>query len=150
MIRVLMVCLGNICRSPLAEGILRSKVDPQKVFVDSAGTGSWHIGHLPDSRSIEVASKYEIDITSQRGRQFTIRDFEEFDRIYVMDTDNLSSVLSMARKQRHRDKVRLLLNELYPGQNKEVPDPYHEGAEAFDRVFKMLDEACEIICKNLK
>jgi protein-tyrosine phosphatase len=145
-----MVCLGNICRSPLAEGILRSKVDPQKVFVDSAGTGSWHIGHLPDSRSIEVASKYEIDITSQRGRQFTIRDFEEFDRIYVMDTDNLSSVLSMARKQRHRDKVRLLLNELYPGQNKEVPDPYHEGDEAFDRVFKMLDEACEILCKNLK
>lgn len=150
MIRVLMVCLGNICRSPLAEGILRSKVDPQKVIVDSAGTGSWHIGHLPDSRSIEVASKYEIDITSQRGRQFTLNDFEEFDRIYVMDTDNLSTVLSMARRQGHRDKVGLILNEVYPGQNKEVPDPYHEGIEAFDLVFKMLDEACEILCKNLK
>jgi protein-tyrosine phosphatase len=150
MIRVLMVCLGNICRSPLAEGILRSKVDPKKVFLDSAGTGSWHIGHPPDFRSVRVAAKYEIDISTQRGRQFSTGDFEKFDRIFVMDRDNLSTVLEMAQNQEHRNKVELLLNAAYPGLNREVPDPYHEGADAFEAVFNMLDEACEVLCKNLK
>lgn len=150
MIRVLMVCLGNICRSPLAEGILRSKVDSKEVFIDSAGTGSWHIGHPPDTRSVRVASKYEIDISTQRGRQFTHGDFEKFDRIFVMDRDNLSTVLEMAQNEEQRNKVELLLNMAYPGMNREVPDPYHEGADAFEAVFKMLDEACEILCKNLK
>jgi protein-tyrosine phosphatase len=150
MIRVLMVCLGNICRSPLAEGILRSKVDPKEVFIDSAGTGSWHIGHPPDSRSVRVAANYDIDISTQRGRQFTARDFEKFDRIFVMDSDNLSTVLEMAQNQEQRNKVELLLNAAYPGLNREVPDPYHEGADAFEAVFMMLDEACEILCKTLK
>ncbi len=150
MIRVLMVCLGNICRSPLAEGILRSKVDPKKVFIDSAGTGNWHIGHPPDTRSVWVASKYEIDISAQRGRQFTTGDFEKFDRIFVMDRDNLQTVLALAQNLEQRDKVELLLNTAYPGLNREVPDPYHEAANAFEAVFKMLDEACEVISKNLK
>ena len=145
-----MVCLGNICRSPLAEGILRSTVDSKEVFIDSAGTGSWHIGNSPDTRSVRVASKYEIDISTQRGRQFTHGDFEKFDRIFVMDRDNLSTVLEMAQNEEQRNKVELLLNMAYPGMNREVPDPYHEGADAFEAVFKMLDEACEILCKNLK
>lgn len=145
-----MVCLGNICRSPLAEGILRSKVDSKEVFIDSAGTGSWHIGHPPDSRSVRVAANYDIDISTQRGRQFTARDFEKFDRIFVMDSDNLSTVLGMAQNQEQRNKVELLLNAAYPGLNREVPDPYHEGADAFEAVFNMLDEACEVLCKTLK
>ena len=145
-----MVCLGNICRSPLAEGILRSKVDSKEVFIDSAGTGSWHIGHPPDSRSVRVAAKYEIDISSQKGRQFSAGDFEKFDRIFVMDRDNLSTVLEMAQNQKQRNKVELLLNAAYPGLNREVPDPYHEDTDAFEAVFMMLDEACEILCKTLK
>lgn len=150
MVRVLMVCLGNICRSPLAEGILRSKVDGNRVLIDSAGTGGWHVGELPDARSIEVARKYEIDITDQRCRRFSHIDFEEHDLIYVMDRSNLSDVLSMARDPRDREKVRLILDELFPGEGREVPDPYYGGAGGFDRVYKLLDEACEVIANRLK
>lgn len=150
MVRVLMVCLGNICRSPLAEGILRSKVDSSRVFIDSAGTGGWHVGHLPDSRSIEVAQINSIDITDQRCRRFTRQDFEDFDRIYVMDRSNLSDVLDLALDANHRKKVRLILDELHPGEMREVPDPYYGGAGGFDRVFKLLDEACEVIANRLE
>ena len=150
MVRVLMVCLGNICRSPLAEGILRSKVDGNRVLIDSAGTGGWHVGELPDARSIEVARKYEIDITDQRCRRFSHIDFEEHDLIYVMDRSNLSDVLSMARDPRDREKMRLILDELFPGEGREVPDPYYGGAGGFDRVYKLLDEACEVIANRLK
>lgn len=150
MVRVLMVCLGNICRSPLAEGILRSKVDGNRVLIDSAGTGGWHVGELPDARSIEVARKNEIDITDQRCRRFSHSDFEEHDLIYVMDRSNLSDVLSMARDHRDRGKVRLILDELFPGEGREVPDPYYGGAGGFDRVYKLLDEACEVIANRFK
>ncbi len=150
MVRVLMVCLGNICRSPLAEGILRSKVDGNRVLIDSAGTGGWHVGELPDARSIEVARKNEIDITDQRCRRFSHSDFEEHDLIYVMDRSNLSDVLSMARDPRDRGKVRLILDELFPGEGREVPDPYYGGAGGFDRVYKLLDEACEVIANRFK
>lgn len=150
MVRVLMVCLGNICRSPLAEGILRSKVDSSRVFIDSAGTGGWHVGHLPDSRSIEVAQINSIDITDQRCRRFTRQDFEDFDRIYVMDRSNLSDVLDLALDANQRKKVRLILDELHPGEMREVPDPYYGGAGGFDRVFKLLDEACEVIANRLE
>ena len=91
-----MVCLGNICRSPLAEGILQSKVNDDKVFVDSAGTAAYHVGELPDKRSIEVARKYGIDLTNQRARKFTSKDFTEFDSIYAMDKENYHNVLSLA------------------------------------------------------
>ena len=150
MVRVLMVCLGNICRSPLAEGILRSKVDGSKVVIDSAGTGGWHVGHLPDVRSIEVARKNDIDITDQRCRRFTDRDFDDYDLIYVMDRSNLTDVLSLAREPRDREKVKMILEELYPGERREVPDPYYGGAGGFDRVFRLLDEACEVIANRLK
>jgi protein-tyrosine phosphatase len=145
-----MVCLGNICRSPLAEGILRSKVDGSKVVIDSAGTGGWHVGHLPDVRSIEVARKNHIDITDQRCRRFTDRDFDDYDLIYVMDRSNLTDVLSLAREPRDREKVKMILEELYPGERREVPDPYYGGAGGFDRVFRLLDEACEVIANRLK
>lgn len=144
-----MVCLGNICRSPLAEGILKSKVDSSKVIVDSAGTGSWHVGSKPDSRSIAVAKKNNLDITDQRGRQFSVSDFDEFDHIYVMDNSNKENVLDLARNDEHRSKVKLILNEIFPGENVDVPDPYYGGDSGFDNVYKMLDEACEVIANKL-
>ncbi|WP_271424428.1 low molecular weight protein-tyrosine-phosphatase [Aequorivita sinensis] len=144
-----MVCLGNICRSPLAEGILKSKVDSSKVIVDSAGTGSWHVGSKPDSRSIAVAKKNNLDITDQRGRQFRVSDFDEFDHIYVMDNSNKENVLDLAKNDEHRSKVKLILNEIFPGENVDVPDPYYGGDSGFDNVYKMLDEACEVIANKL-
>lgn len=144
-----MVCLGNICRSPLAEGILKSKVDSSKVIVDSAGTGSWHVGSKPDSRSIAVAKKNNLDITDQRGRQFSVSDFDEFDHIYVMDNSNKENVLDLAKNDEHRSKVKLILNEIFPGENVDVPDPYYGGDSGFDNVYKMLDEACEVITNKL-
>ncbi|HET8804571.1 MAG TPA: low molecular weight protein-tyrosine-phosphatase [Aequorivita sp.] len=144
-----MVCLGNICRSPLAEGILKSKVDASKVFVDSAGTGHWHIGEEPDKRSVAVGKKYKIDITNQRGRQFSATDFDDFDLIYVMDNSNKENVLALAENDSHREKVKLILDEIFPGENVDVPDPYFGGNAGFENVFKMLDEACDKIAKRL-
>ena len=148
MIKVLMVCLGNICRSPLAEGILKSKVNAQKVLVDSAGTAGYHDGNLPDTRSIKVASLYEINITNQRARKFTIKDFDIFDFIYVMDETNYQNILILARNQNDTRKVQMILNETTPGQNLSVPDPYYGGNQGFENVYAMLDEACEIIANK--
>ena len=148
--RVLMVCLGNICRSPLAEGILKSKIDTYEVFVESAGTGGWHVGELPDPRSIEVAQDHKIDITYQRCRKFIYSDFKDYDWIYVMDDSNLKDVLHLAKNKQDKQKVRLILNEIYPDQNIDVPDPYYGGDKGFENVYQMLDEACEIISNKLK
>lgn len=145
-----MVCLGNICRSPLAEGILKSKLSSDDFFVDSAATSNYHIGDLPDRRSIEIARKNQIDITDQRGRQFTIQDFDRFDFIYVMDTSNYENVARLARNQKDIDKVNLILNELYPNENMAVPDPYYGGNEGFKNVFNLLNDACNIIAEKLK
>ena len=145
-----MVCLGNICRSPLAEGILKSKVDPSKVYVDSAGTSDYHIDDTPDQRSVEVAKKNQLDITSQRGRQFKPEDFERFDKIYVMDLSNYRDVISLARNEEEKAKVSLILNEIFPGENVEVPDPYHGGHDGFHKVYEMLNEACDVIAKKLQ
>ncbi|MCF4100915.1 low molecular weight phosphotyrosine protein phosphatase [Gillisia sp. M10.2A] len=147
--RVLMVCLGNICRSPLAEGILKSKINTEHFHVDSAGTGDYHIGDLPDTRSIAVGKRYGIDITSQRGRQFSVKDFDEFDHIYVMDNFNYNDVISLARNENDKQKVNLILNEIFPEENVDVPDPYHGGDHGFENVYVMLDEACEIIAQKL-
>ena len=144
-----MVCLGNICRSPLAEGILKSKVDPSKVLVESAGTGGWHVGELPDSRSIDIAKKHGIDITDQRGRKFSEYDFERYDVIYVMDNSNYRDVLKLANSDSEKQKVKLILNEIFPGENVDVPDPYYGGSQGFENVFQMLDDACEKIAQKL-
>jgi len=144
-----MVCLGNICRSPLAEGILKSKTDPDRVFVDSAGTGNWHVNSPPDKRSVAIAQKYNLDITDQRGRQFTKKDFKEFDIIYVMDQSNKENVLALAESEADRSKVKLILDEIFPGENVEVPDPYYGGDSGFQDVYEMLDKACDKIVTRL-
>lgn len=143
--RILMVCLGNICRSPLAEGILKSKLNPALFDVDSAGTGHWHVGNSPDPRSIKVAKKHGIDISKQKGRQFSTGDFDDFDIIYVMDTENKKNVLELAPNEEEKKKVKLILNELFENENVDVPDPYYGEETEFEHVFKLLDEASEII-----
>lgn len=144
--KVLMVCLGNICRSPLAEGILQTKIKEQNLNwqVDSAGTGSWHIGELPDPRSIATAKKYDIDITYQRARQFRESDLHEFDLIFAMDSQNYHDILRFAKTDDLRNKVHLILNLVEPDSNKSVPDPYWDD-DGFEEVFRMLDEACDVI-----
>ena len=149
MVKVLMVCLGNICRSPLAEGILKSKVNTTEIHIDSAGTGGWHIGELPDSRSIQIARIKGIDISDQACRKFIEEDFDVFDYIYVMDKSNLIDVLSMARSDEDRLKVKLILEEISPGQSMEVPDPYYGGGNGFVKVYEMLDAACDKIVNKL-
>ncbi|MBT4217730.1 MAG: low molecular weight phosphotyrosine protein phosphatase [Flavobacteriales bacterium] len=147
--RILMVCLGNICRSPLAEGILKNKTQNLDVYVDSAGTASYHVGNLPDSRSIEIANKNGIDLTDQRARQFSEKDFDDFDKIYAMDTNNYSNIISLARNQSDRDKVDVILNELTPKSYDSVPDPYYGAGDGFQVVYDMIDNACDAIVGKL-
>lgn len=150
MTKVLMVCLGNICRSPLAEGLLRAKVDAARVMVDSAGTAAYHIGEHPDRRMTATAAKHQIDISRLKGRQFSKQDFETFDYIYVMDRANYENVLQLASTEEEKQKVELILNLIDPGQNKEVPDPYFGGQEGFEKVFQLLDQCTDQIARQLK
>jgi protein-tyrosine phosphatase len=138
-----MVCLGNICRSPLAEGVMQqlAKENGLDWQIDSAGTGNWHVGQGPDHRSTRTARNHGIDISNQVCRLFRISDFDEFDIIYVMDKSNLSDILAMARDEEDAKKVRLLLGD------KIVPDPYYND-EQFEPVFKMIEEGCKEIIKQ--
>jgi protein-tyrosine phosphatase len=148
--RILMVCLGNICRSPLAEGIMRAKLFGRKDYeVDSAGTGGWHVGDPPDPRSVAIAQEMGLDITAQRGRQFNVTDFDRFDHIFVMDNSNHRDVLKLARTEHDKQKVSLILDTLFPGENVDVPDPYYGGNDGFAKVYDMLDQACEILKERL-
>ncbi|MBC7912973.1 MAG: low molecular weight phosphotyrosine protein phosphatase [Pyrinomonadaceae bacterium] len=141
--KILMVCLGNICRSPLAHGIMEKLVKEQGLNweVDSAGTGDWHIGSPPDKRSIAIAKTYNLDISTQCCRQFKSDDFDKFDRIFVMDRMNLRDVLSLAKRGQDREKVSLLLN------TEMVPDPYYED-DQFDAVYKMIEKGCRKIIEE--
>ncbi len=142
--RILFVCLGNICRSPLAEGILKKKINKQGLdwHVESAGTGSWHLGEAPDPRSVDIAHQYGIDITDQEARQFSPYDFERFDRIFVMDSGNYADVIQYAQSEEERQKVHYLLDILYSGQELEVPDPYWDD-NGFQKVYQLLDKALD-------
>ena len=143
-----MVCLGNICRSPLAEGILQSKVS-KGVIVDSAGTSGFHQGELPDSRSIAVAKKYGIDLTNQRSRKFSSKDFDTFDVIYAMDYSNYRDIIALALTEEDKGKVKMILNESFPGEDRNVPDPYYGGEMGFENVYAMLEEACVKIASKI-
>ena len=149
--KILMVCLGNICRSPLAEGILQAKVNNKglDIKVESAGTGGWHVGQGPDHRAVAIANKYGVDISQQQARQFSSTDFEDFDIIYAMDGSNLSDIVSLANSNKDIEKVRLILNEINPEDNTPVPDPYYGGDDGFEKVYQLLDAACEIITKKI-
>ncbi len=150
--KILFVCLGNICRSPLAEGIMRHKLKQHKINieVDSAGTGGWHSGEAPDKRAIAIADKNNVDISKLKARKFEILDFETFDRIYVMDLQNKKDVIAQAPSDEAKQKVELLLNILSPLSNAEVPDPWFGGSKDFEAVFELLNEACNALIKKLK
>lgn len=145
-----MVCLGNICRSPLAEGIMLKLIKERglQLEVDSAGTSNYHIGEAPDKRTIRNAAQHGVDLKPLRARQFSVEDFDHFDRIYVMDHSNRRNVLALASNELHQQKVQLLLNELHPGEDLEVPDPYFGGEQGFEDVFNMVYAACEKIASE--
>ena len=147
--KILMVCLGNICRSPLAEGILKNKAKHLNVVVDSAGTANYHIGKNPDIRSIEIAKKHGIDIKNQIARQFTKNDFKNFDIIYAMDKQNYYDIIKQATSEFDKKKVKLILNEINTNIDS-VPDPYYGGENGFNIVYEMLDKACEKIIFNIE
>ncbi len=149
-VKILMVCLGNICRSPLAEGILKSKLNSSQYIIESCGTSSYHIGNKPDTRSIDIAKKYGIDISSQRATQFKLSDFKVYDYIYVMDDSNYQNIIKLTNNTDDKIKVNHILNELYPDKNLDVPDPYYGSEQGFEDVFQMLDRACKNIVLKLK
>ncbi|TNE97111.1 MAG: low molecular weight phosphotyrosine protein phosphatase [Bacteroidetes bacterium] len=150
--KVLMVCLGNICRSPMADGLLRKKVAESglNVVVDSAGTAGYHVGEAPDPRMRQTARQLGTPIDELRARQFVQSDFDQFDLIYVMDKSNYSNVTRLARNDQDIAKVKLILDEIEPSKGLEVPDPYYGGEQGFIDVFNMLDVATSNILEKLK
>lgn len=149
--KILTVCLGNICRSPMAQGILRKKIHQRglPITVDSAGTSSYHSGDLPDMRARQTLQQYNIDISDLRSRQFVRDDFALFDLILAMDEDNYNTILSMAENAQERSKVKMLMNYLYSGQNISVPDPYFGGKDGFNEVYQMIDKAIDKLLETL-
>jgi protein-tyrosine phosphatase len=143
--KVLMICLGNICRSTLAEGVLKHKVTERQLdwLVDSAGTGGWHAGELPDKRSIAIGRKYGIDLTDQRARQFQKADLDTFDLILTMDKTNFRDIHGFAKTDEQRAKIHLIMNFSRPNTDFEVPDPYYDNR--FQLVYDLLDESCEAV-----
>lgn len=145
-----MVCLGNICRSPLADGLLLRKIKERQLpfTVDSAGTANYHIGKAPDLRMIKTAASHGTPIDFLRARQFTAKDFQHFDLILVMDESNYQNAIRLANTQKEKDKVKFLLDFLYPGQRAEVPDPYYGTQKDFEAVYDLLDKATDALIQN--
>ncbi|MBZ9855810.1 low molecular weight phosphotyrosine protein phosphatase [Mesorhizobium sp. CA13] len=148
---ILFVCLGNICRSPLAEGVLRSVLTERglgrDIVLDSAATSDWEAGSAPDRRSIAIASRHGIDISELRARKITPEDFSRFDLIFGMDSSNVADLKRLAPAA-VRDRVHLFL-EFAQGKGRDVPDPYHHGEEAFAEVYRMIREASEALATRL-
>lgn len=152
LMKILFVCLGNICRSPLAEGILRDKIKTRNLpfTVDSCGTSSWHSGEAPDPRTIAVAKKYGIDVSKLRARQFVDDDFRSFDMILVMDEDNYSDVISKSDDKLLSGKVSLFLEQSGHKKIRNVPDPYYGGQEGFEELYHLLNEACDSLLDKIE
>lgn len=148
--KILFVCLGNICRSPLAEGIMLKLITEKELdlHVDSAGTAKFHVGEAPDARTITNAKNHDVNLTALRARQFSEKDFDEFDAIYVMDNSNMTHVLALAKNETQSQKVELFLNTLHPNKQMEVPDPYFGGEEGFEEVYNLVYTACEKIVEK--
>ncbi|MEN9304367.1 MAG: hypothetical protein RL264_2796 [Bacteroidota bacterium] len=151
-LRILMVCLGNICRSPMADGLLRKKVKEAhlNVFVDSAGTANYHVGAAPDKRMIQTGAKFQSPIHDLRARQFSVNDFHDFDVIFCMDEENLKNVQKLATSEIEKNKARLILDELYPNESMPVPDPYYGSMADFEQVYHLLDEVTDVIIQKIK
>ncbi len=147
--KILMVCLGNICRSPLAEGVMRSKLPVDSFEVDSAGTANYHIGDAPDPRSIASGKKHGVDISMLRGRQFSITDFEAFDYIFVMDRSNYQHLIRLARNEHDLNKISFLGDALGKMTKAEIPDPYYGSEADFEKVYQLIDAACEKVAHKL-
>lgn len=146
-----MVCLGNICRSPMAEGLMQEKIDKYNLNakVESAGFESFHVNDTPDYRAIKTMHAHGIDISKHKARLFRVEDFQKFDKIYVMDQYNYQDVLALAKGADDSDKVDLILNVIEPGKDKIVPDPYYGGVAGFENVYNLLDQATEIIARQI-
>ncbi|MDQ6609761.1 MAG: low molecular weight phosphotyrosine protein phosphatase [Bacteroidota bacterium] len=145
--KILMVCLGNICRSPLAEGILKQRAREAGLnwVIESAGTNGYHVGEAPHHLSQKVAKLNGIDICSQKARRFVKEDFGRYDKIYAMADDVLADIKRIAKEKYDPSKVDLFLNELYPGKNIDVPDPWYGPEAGFHEVYKLIDKASESI-----
>ena len=143
--KILMVCLGNICRSPIAEGILTEKCKHLPVFVDSAGTSGYHTGEAPDQRAQHIASVNKINIGNQKARKLTTKDIETFDLIYVMDQSNYTNIMKFVKNSKDKMKIDLILNTTSPGKNLNIPDPYFSSDEGFENVYNLLSDSCEKI-----
>ncbi|TAH14462.1 MAG: low molecular weight phosphotyrosine protein phosphatase [Sphingobacteriia bacterium] len=150
--KILMVCLGNICRSPMAEGILSKKTKQNNLnwIVESAGTAEYHVGEAPHHLSQKVSLLHGIDISQQKCRQFKAADMNHFDHIYAMDQSNYANIRKICDTNWNEKKVDLILNELFPFENKEVPDPWYGGEEGFHEVFELLNKACDKIIEKFK
>jgi protein tyrosine phosphatase len=147
--KILMVCLGNICRSPLAEGVMRSKLPADRFEVDSAGTANYHVGDAPDPRSIASGKKHGVDISALKGRQFATTDFNVFDYIFVMDRSNYQNLIKLAPTSRELRKISFLADALGTMTKHEIPDPYYGEAADFEKVYQMIDTACNKVAEKL-
>ena len=152
MVKILMVCMGNICRSPIAEGIMRDliKKNNLKAIVDSAGTIDFHKGQNPDIRATTKAFEHGLNISDLIARPFVVNDFDKFDWIFVMDNENYDDIVALTKSEDKREKVMMIMNELHKGKNMEVPDPYYGGEQGFENVFQMLNDACQAIAKKIE
>lgn len=150
--KILVVCLGNICRSPMAEGILRAKAKERglPITTDSAGTSDYHVGDAPDKRAIASMKRHGIDISDLRGRQFKARDYADFDLLFAMDADNLRNMLKLSPDVEHARKVKLIMDHAPQHPERSVPDPYYGGDAGFEHVYNMLDEAFENLLNELE
>lgn len=148
--KILMVCLGNICRSPLAEGILQHKAKLAGLDweIESAGTNGYHVGEPPHQLSQKVARLNGIDISCQRARRFVAADFRKYDKIYALAGDVLEEMRWIARKDFDPQKADLLMNELYPGRDLDVPDPWYGPEPGYHEVYKMIDAVCEAVIRK--
>jgi protein-tyrosine phosphatase len=150
--KILVVCLGNICRSPVAEGVLLdlvAKSGRSDVVIDSAGTSNYHVGEAPDSRSIANAKRHGVDLTPLRARQFAASDFEEFDLILGMDENNVKAIKQQTTNPKHLAKVKLFLDAAYPGEDRSVPDPYYGTEASFEHVFQLVYEGSQALLRTI-